>query len=129
MKKLLIPIMGLLLLSACANGATVTKISAAKAKEMMDTQEVIIVDVRTQAEYDEAYNEEIKLNIQQVKKRNYIQTFVTYAATRALMKADGFEFKSAFDTTSEQEDYKEQDRTVFTGYDEFFAEQGNGNNP
>ena len=28
-----------------------------------------------------------------------------------------------------QEDYKEQDRTVFTGYDEFFAEQGNGNNP
>ena len=55
MKKILIPIMGLLLLSACANGASVTKISAAKAKEMMDTQEVIIVDVRTQAEYDEGY--------------------------------------------------------------------------
>jgi rhodanese-related sulfurtransferase len=55
MKKLLIPIMGLVLLSACANGASVTKISAAKAKEMMDTQEVIIVDVRTQAEYDEGF--------------------------------------------------------------------------
>jgi rhodanese-related sulfurtransferase len=55
MKKLLIPIMGLILLSACANGASVTKISAAKAKEMMESQDVIIVDVRTQAEYDEGY--------------------------------------------------------------------------
>ena len=36
MKKLILPIVGLLLLSACANGATVTKISADKAKEMMD---------------------------------------------------------------------------------------------
>lgn len=55
MKKLLIPIMGLILLSACANGASVTKISAAKAKEMMESEDVIIVDVRTQAEYDEGY--------------------------------------------------------------------------
>ena len=57
MKKLILPIVGLLLLSACANGASVTKISANKAKEMMDTQEVIIVDVRTQEEYDEGYIE------------------------------------------------------------------------
>ena len=55
MKKLILPIVGLLLLSACANGATVTKINADKAKEMMDTQEVIVVDVRTQAEYNEGY--------------------------------------------------------------------------
>ena len=55
MKKRIVTILGLLLLSACANGARVMKISAAEAKEMMDTQEVIVVDVRTQAEFDEAY--------------------------------------------------------------------------
>lgn len=55
MKKMILPIVGLLLLSACANGASVTKISAAKAKEMMESQDVIIVDVRTQEEYNEGY--------------------------------------------------------------------------
>ncbi len=58
-----------------------------------------------QVEYDEAYNEKIKLNIQQVKKRDYIQTFVTYSATRALMKVNGFEFKNEFDSESEKEIY------------------------
>lgn len=47
--------MGLLLLSACATGASVTKINANKAKEMMDTQEVVVVDVRTEAEYAEGF--------------------------------------------------------------------------
>lgn len=42
--------------------------------------------VINQVEYDEAYNEEIKLNIQKVTKRNYIQTFITNSATKALMK-------------------------------------------
>lgn len=55
MKKILIPIMGLLLLSACATGASVSKISASKAKEMMDSQAVVIVDVRTEAEYTEGF--------------------------------------------------------------------------
>lgn len=58
-----------------------------------------------QVEYDEAYNEKIKLNIQQVKKRDYIQTFVTYSATRALMKVNGFEFKNEFDSEEEKEIY------------------------
>lgn len=58
-----------------------------------------------QVEYDEAYNEEIKLKIQQVKKRDYIQTFITYSATRALMKVNGFQFKNEFDTKEEEEIY------------------------
>lgn len=58
-----------------------------------------------QVEYDEAYNEEIKLKIQQVKKRDYIQTFITYSATRALMKVNGFQFKNEFDTEEEEEIY------------------------
>lgn len=58
-----------------------------------------------QVEYDEAYNEEIKLKIQQVKKRDYIQTFITYSATRALMKVNGFQFKNEFETKEEEEIY------------------------
>ena len=44
-------------MSACTSESSYHKISAKEAKEMMDTQEVIIVDVRTQEEYDEGYIE------------------------------------------------------------------------
>lgn len=48
---------GALLMSACATESRYHKISAEDAKEMMDTQEVIIVDVRTQEEYDAGHIE------------------------------------------------------------------------
>lgn len=57
MKKLGIILIGVLLMSACTNGASYHKISAQEAKEMMESQDVIIVDVRTQAEYNEGYIE------------------------------------------------------------------------
>lgn len=44
-------------MSACTSESAYHKISAKEAKEMMDTQDVIIVDVRTQEEYDEGYIE------------------------------------------------------------------------
>lgn len=44
-------------MSACTSESSYHKISAKEAKEMMDTQEVIIVDVRTQEEYDEGFIE------------------------------------------------------------------------
>lgn len=44
-------------MSACTSESAYHKISSKEAKEMMDTQEVIIVDVRTQEEYDEGYIE------------------------------------------------------------------------
>lgn len=61
-----------------------------------------------QVEYDDAYNEKIKLNIQEVKKRNYIQTFVSYCAIRALMKENGFEFKNQFEDDKEKEQYEDE---------------------
>ncbi|MCH5251440.1 MAG: PBP1A family penicillin-binding protein [Lachnospiraceae bacterium] len=67
-----------------------------------------------QVEYDEAYNEKIKLKIQEVKKRDYIQTFVSYCAIRALMKLNGFEFNNQFDSDEEREEYEER-------YDEEYA--------
>jgi len=53
-KNVLILSIVLLALSACAS-SSYHKISAAKAKGMMEEGGVIIVDVRTQAEYDEGH--------------------------------------------------------------------------
>ena len=57
MKKRILPLLfsALLMLTACggaASGAAYQEISQEKAKEMMDTQEVLILDVREQDEYD-----------------------------------------------------------------------------
>lgn len=64
--------------------------------------------VITQVEYDEAYNEKIKLNMQEVKKRDYIQTFVSYCAIRELMKVNGFQFKNEFDSDRDRQKYEEE---------------------
>ena len=58
MKKLILMLTLVIGLSACASaGPEVTKISAQEAYEMMQTQEVIIVDVRTAAEFQLGYIE------------------------------------------------------------------------
>lgn len=64
--------------------------------------------VINQVEYDEAYNEEIKLKIQEVKMRDYIQSFISYSATKALMEKNGFEFQYSFDSNSDRETYEEE---------------------
>lgn len=71
----------------------------------------------TQEAYDEAINEEIELNINQEKrmKHNYAETYIYYSATRALMEARGFQFKSYFNSKEEQSTYQEQ-------YDALYAE-------
>lgn len=57
--KCMIPVMlSLLLLTGCGGGeneASYRQISQEEAKEMMDTQEVIILDVREQDEYDSGH--------------------------------------------------------------------------
>ncbi len=70
--------------------------------------------VITDSEYETAYNEEIELNIQEVKKRDYIQTFVSYCAIRELMKVNGFEFQNSFSDDTEEEEYDEE-------YDEAYS--------
>lgn len=70
--------------------------------------------VITKVDYDEAYQEEIKLNIQEVKKRDYIHTFVSYCAIRELMKKNGFEFRNSFSGKEDEEEYE-------TEYDDAYA--------
>jgi len=64
--------------------------------------------VINQVEYDDAYSQVISLNIQKVTKRNYIQTFITYDATKTLMRKNGFEFQYSFDSDAEKAAYQEE---------------------
>ena len=67
--------------------------------------------------YLEALDEVIVLNpapSQEMVWNNYVDTYVYYCATRALMEQQGFEFKEYFTTDSEREEYYEE-------YDELYA--------
>ena len=58
MKRMIPVMLSLLLLTGCGgveNEASYRQISQEEAKEMMDTQEVIILDVREQDEYDSGH--------------------------------------------------------------------------
>ena len=58
MKRMMLLLLSLLLLAGCggnAAGGTYQQITQEEAKEMMDTQEVIILDVREQDEYDSGH--------------------------------------------------------------------------
>lgn len=64
--------------------------------------------VITQSEYDNAVAEKIELNVPEPVKRNYIQTFITYCATRKIMELNGFKFKNSFDSDKEQDAYNSE---------------------
>ena len=58
MKRIISVLFSLVLLTSCGEGeetASYRQISPEEAKEMMDTQEVIILDVREQDEYDSGH--------------------------------------------------------------------------
>lgn len=61
----------------------------------------------TDVEYNEAYNYDIKLHVPKSKKRNYVETYVQYCATRAIMKSQGFEFQNTFSSDKSEEEYNE----------------------
>ncbi len=69
--------------------------------------------------YLAAINEEIELDLavpfEQSKRNNYVDTYVYYCATRALMEMEGFEFQEYFSSEEEQKEYYE-------AYDELYAE-------
>lgn len=70
--------------------------------------------VITKVEYDEAYNQEIKLNIKEVKTRTYVQSYITRSATRAIMKKNGFAFENEFENDTAYDEYDDR-------YDEAYA--------
>lgn len=57
-------------------------------------------------EYNSALNEEIVLNVKKVDKQNYIETFIFYSATRALMEKEGFVFRNEFNSEEDKKNYE-----------------------
>lgn len=62
----------------------------------------------TKGEYTDALDEKIKLNEKSLKKKNYIETYLYFCATEALMEAQGFELKYEFASDAERKKYDKQ---------------------
>lgn len=60
-----------------------------------------------EADYQSAIKEAIVLDIPVTEKSDYVETFAYYCATRALMEYNGFEFRYAFDSESQRNNYQE----------------------
>ncbi len=77
----------------------------------------------TQEEYDSAVAEQIVLSPAEEENNNYVETYVFYCATRALMKHSGFQFQYEFDSDKEKEAYDDEyqemyvscQKTLYTG--------------
>lgn len=63
--------------------------------------------VISKTSYDAALAEQIAVSYQkQQEKHTYAESFAIYCATRAIMKQEGFEFRTDFSTTSERDQYE-----------------------
>lgn len=62
----------------------------------------------TKGEYIDAIDEKIKLNEKSIKKKNYIETYLYFCATEALMEAQGFKLKYEFDSDAKREKYDKE---------------------
>ncbi|QFJ55061.1 transglycosylase domain-containing protein [Pseudobutyrivibrio xylanivorans] len=56
--------------------------------------------------YNKARQEQIILSRTNGTKNNYVETYIYYCATRALMEVNGFEFQNDFKTTQSRENYE-----------------------
>ena len=70
-------------------------------KQMMEDK------VISQKTYEKAKKEKIELSTTKTKKRNFVETYTYYCATRILMEQDGFEFKTEFEDRAEEDEYNE----------------------
>lgn len=62
----------------------------------------------------EAKTEKIKLKRRKgIKKNDYVETFVNYCAVRALMKQQGFEFQSYFDSEKQEKKYNREYKKAY----------------
>ncbi|MDF2472602.1 MAG: hypothetical protein K0R21_384 [Anaerocolumna sp.] len=59
-------------------------------------------------EYKSARTEEIEIVLKKATKNNYIDTFVFYNATRALMAEEGFEFRYEFENEADKKQYEDE---------------------
>lgn len=68
----------------------------------------------SRAEYEAAVAEEIVLVRTSVTRHNYVDTYVSYCATRALMEADGFILRTEFAGEEDRNEYEERYDQAYT---------------
>ncbi len=62
--------------------------------------------VISESSYKTAKAENIEVREKETIKNNYVETFIHYCATRALMESDGFQFQTVFDSDDEKKSYE-----------------------
>ncbi len=78
----------------------------------------------TQEEYEEALNQKIVLNMTKKVKNDYVETYVYYCATRALMAKAGFVFKNDFDTEAQKVIYDEEYNEMYNQCQQMLFSKG-----
>ena len=74
--------------------------------------------------YKDAVAEEIILARANGTKNNYVETYVYYCATRALMEKDGFEFKTDFSTDQMRRSYEKSYEEAYNHWNESLFTSG-----
>ena len=70
----------------------------------------------SESTYQEAVEENIYLSRSDNLKNNYVETYVYYCATQALMEVNGFEFKNEFESEEEQAAYEAEYDDLYNQY-------------
>ena len=70
----------------------------------------------TSLEYYEAIEYDIVINSKKTDRYNYVETYVFYCATRALMEQDGFVFRTEFTDKDDEDAYKEMYDSTYAEY-------------
>ncbi|WP_167955653.1 PBP1A family penicillin-binding protein [Anaerosporobacter faecicola] len=78
----------------------------------------------SQEEYQEAYDQEITLKLKKIKKKDYVETYVNYCATRAIMQANGFVFRYEFESEEDEEDYNERYNNMYSDCQQSLYREG-----
>lgn len=82
----------------------------------MMLEQMLDEEMITNIEYSEAINAEVKLKqSKSLKQQNYVETYVQFCATEALMEQQGFQFRNTFESAADKEQYDQ-------AYDALYAE-------
>lgn len=109
----------LILIAAIPNNPSkydpVVNPEAAKSRRDLILKQLFAYGKITSLEYYSAVEEEIELVNTKDDKHNYVETYVFYCATRALMEDNGFVFRYEFTSDEDEQSYNDL-------YDEMYSE-------
>lgn len=69
--------------------------------------------VISESSYKTALGESISISPSQKVKNDYLETYITYCATRTLMEMEGFKFQTSFDNDNEKKAYDKKYKEMY----------------